>query len=365
MGNLMNDFKEITLPKQSQVTPTAAAAVGGRPVSDLQKVTLYNDEEWEEFIEEWAGACLKDQYKTVRRSSGAGDKGIDIAAHRDDKMLLGMWDNYQCKHYKHSIMPNEIYVEIGKIIWYSYQKVYNPPHSYYLIAPRDVGPALNLLLGNTENLKKTIEEQWESSCRKEITKKIDIPLSGDFKKYFDAFDFSIFKSIPVKEILEQFKKTEYYAPRFGLALPPRPKGETPPSDIKPEESNYIEQLFSAYSEATKLSIATVDDLKKSEKHQSHFKRQRESFYHAEGLRIYVRDKVEPGTFESLQDEIYDGVIDTQEKDYENGFECVVAVTDAAKNLPLDGHPLGSSALVKDKQGICHQLANGNRLKWKK
>ncbi|WP_341872369.1 ABC-three component system protein [Mesorhizobium metallidurans] len=32
---------------------------------------------------------------------------------------------------------------------------------------------------------------------------------------------------------------------------------------------------------------------------------------------------------------------------------------------LDAHPLGGSALVKDKRGICHQLANEDRLKWTK
>ena len=43
----------------------------------------------------------------------------------------------------------------------------------------------------------------------------------------------------------------------------------------------------------------------------------------------MRDKVEPGTFESLQDEIYHGVIDTHDSDHPDGYQRVVAVTTAA------------------------------------
>jgi hypothetical protein len=85
----------------------------------------------------------------------------------------------------------------------------------------------------------------------------------------------------------------------------------------------------------------------------------------DALRVFVRDKVEPGTFEGLQDEIYHGVADTADGDHTDGFERVKAVTQAAQDVSLDAHPLGASALVKDKRGICHQLANESRLKWTK
>ena len=44
--------------------------------------------------------------------------------------------------------------------------------------------------------------------------------------------------------------------------------------------------------------------------KDHFRRQREAFYEAESLRVFARDSVPPGTFESLLDDIHDGVIDT-------------------------------------------------------
>src|SRR2546427_7640705 len=46
--------------------------------------------------------------------------GIDIAGFADDKRLKGVWDNYQCKHYDHALRPGDVWVEFGKVIWYSY-----------------------------------------------------------------------------------------------------------------------------------------------------------------------------------------------------------------------------------------------------
>ena len=50
----------------------------------------------------------------------------------------------------------------------------------------------------------------------------------------------------------------------------------------------------------------------------HFNRQREAFYQAESLRVFVRDKVEPGTFDRLQEEIFVGVIDTRDARHDDG-----------------------------------------------
>ena len=100
--------------------------------------------------------------------------------------------------------------------------------------------------------------------------------------------------------------------------------------------------------------------------EQHFKRQREAFYQAESLRVFVRDKVEPGTFESLQREIYNSVVDIHDADHADGYDRVVAVTTAARNLPLTAHPLSNSTFSDDKHGICHQLANDDdRLQWTK
>ena len=40
----------------------------------------------------------------------------------------------------------------------------------------------------------------------------------------------------------------------------------------------------------------------------------------------------------------------------------MTTTEAAKT-PIDNNPLNSNVSVKDKKGICHHLANEDRLKW--
>jgi hypothetical protein len=128
---------------------------------------------------------------------------------------------------------------------------------------------------------------------------------------------------------------------------------------------YVTHLLDAYAEHKSEASATLDDLKKWETLRDHFKRSREAFYHAESLRVFVRDKVEPGTFESLQEEVYLGVADTYSGEYADGYARVVSVTNTAQGLALDAHPLAASTFPSDRRGVCHQLANEDRLIWKK
>ena len=72
---------------------------------------------------------------------------------------------------------------------------------------------------------------------------------------------------------------------------------------------------------------------------------------------------EPGTFERLQDEIYQGVIDTHDDAYPDGYRRVVAVTKAAQDMTIAVNPIAPIAQTQDRRGICHQLVNDDRLKW--
>jgi hypothetical protein len=109
----------------------------------------------------------------------------------------------------------------------------------------------------------------------------------------------------------------------------------------------------------------LDDLKAWRDLTHHYNRQREFFYHAESLRNFARDTVPAGTFEELQDEVHAGVIEIEAAPHADGFARVNAVTQAAASLPLTANGLISVTKVQDKRGICHQLANANRLQWKK
>lgn len=359
------DFKEIAAPPGAGVLLTAAQLQAGPSIEPLTRILTYDDGEWEKFIDEWASEALKSQYMQVLRSGGANDRGIDVAGFADDKLLQGVWDNYQCKHLDHPVAPGEAWPEIGKILWHSFNKHFAPPRAYYFVAPRGTGTTLTQLLSNPERLKQELLKVWEKGVRDKITSTQSVALEGEFKEYVDNFDFSVFKPLAIRAVVEQHRTTHYFVPRFGGGLPPRPTPPDAPAEITPEEGGYVSCLLEAYSDHTKQALSDVAALKGQKKLEDHFHRQRESFYHAESLRVFVRDKVEPGTFETLQEEVYHGVIDVRDADHADGLERVNAVAGAAQVLALDAHALGPSATIRDRRGICHQLANGGRLKWTK
>ena len=361
----MSDFKEIPDPTPAPTILTAAHALAGPPIEPLTRLLTYLAPEWEAFVDEWVSYCLKKKYKKVLRFTGSGDRGIDIAGFADDKLLEGVWDNYQCKHYDHPLMPSDVWSEIGKVLWYSFQKHFAPPRAYYFVAPRGTGTTLTQYLANSTRLKSELLKVWDKSVCNGITDAQAVPLIGEFGKYFQSFNFGIFKPIAIRDVIEQHRSSPYFLGRFGGGLPARPKPSDPPEEIQAHESKYVSKLLEAYGDHESVEISECAALKNFAKLDQHFRRQREAFFHAESLRVFVRDKVEPGTFESLQDEIYHGVIDTHDADHADGFQRVVAVTGVAQNLPLSAHPLAPSTMTRDKHGICHQLANEDRLQWKK
>lgn len=360
----MDAFVDLPTPTKPATLQSAAQFQNGPTVEPIKMLWLYSPEGWEGFIYEWVSECRKSQYLSVVRTTGANDRGIDIAGFIDDKKLAGVWDNYQCKRFESMVSPAAAWPEIGKILWHSFNGYYTPPRRYFFVAPKGVGTKLNLLLANKVKLKAELTKVWDKSVSTNITStKID--LTGAFAAYVDDFDFSIFQAITPRELIDEHRKTPFFVSRFGGGLPARPQPDGPPEDIHADESVYVGALLDAYSDHTKEAVADIAGLKKWKILHDHFGRQREAFYHAESFRAFVRDKVEPGTFESLQDEVYLGVVDKCDSAHPDGFERVKAVLSGAAYLPLDSHPLGSSAFIRDRHGICHQLANEERLTWKK
>lgn len=359
----MSDFQEVMPPALPKTLPSVGQFQSGPPVTPIARLMIYSPDDWESFIEEWVSSALSKSYASVARFTGSGDKGIDVAGFVDADGLKGTWDNFQCKHYAQPLSPTVAWPEIGKILWFSFKGHYTPPRKFYFVAPRGVGTKLNLLLAHAGNLKAETKKVWLKNISESITGTQKVDLTGAFAAYVDEFDFSIFKAVSPRELIEQHRKTPYYFERFGGDLPPRPLPEKPPEAVQGHEQKYVGQLLAAYAEHKGEAVPDIAALKKWKPLGDHFNRQRESFYHAEAFRVFLREKVDPGTFESLQDEILDGVIDTAEGAFSDGFERVKAVTQASQNVPLDAHPLGSSAFVKDRHGICHQLANDDRLQW--
>lgn len=336
-------------------------AIAGDLIPPIQKVRLFSSDDWEDFTAEWAH-CLS-EYAEVRRVGGANDRGLDVVGYTVAPPGAGPWDNYQCKHYNHGLYPKEIWLELGKLAYYTFTKAYDPPRAYYFVAPHDCGSALSTFLQKPEVLRAELIAKWSKHCKKGITSKKEIKLEGKLLEHVERFDFSIVKTKPILKILEQYRASPHYMHRFGGGLPDRQPVPPPPVAIAAGEARYVEQLLEAYSDCLGRDVHSRGDISPDTKLEGHFDRSREQFYFAEALRVFSRESLPPGAFEALQGDVHDGVIDVAEASHPDGFVRVCETTKAARNLQLPDHALSLRTNTRDRSGICHQLANDDRLHW--
>lgn len=356
------ELKDIDIPA---VPPTYSDVVkNGQNILPQRIIQLYDDKEWEQYTEECTHS-LKKEYHSVSRASGAGDQGIDIAAFKTDKGFAGGWDNYQCKHYKNALYPTDVWLELGKLCYYTFIKEYSVPENYYFVAPLGIGTALSKLLrgGKPDELRKQLIKAWKKQCENAITSTKKVPLTGGLKAYVEAFDFSIVKDKTVLQMLEIHRKTPYYHHRFGGGLPLRPANEVPPDDHAEIEAVYIQKLLDAYAEFLQKDTCDISDVESNVALKKHLRDARIHFYCAESLHKFSRDYLEHGEFERLQDEIFTGIENIILSEHNNGLERVKNAVQEAYKIQIDSHPLKERLETRDRAGICHQLANNNKVSW--
>lgn len=336
--------------------------LSGSHIPALKRIKLYSSDEWEEFIEEWL-SIKKEEYIEVERLGGAGDKGRDvigIISKSNDKSYS--WDNYQAKHYDHPLTPTDIWTEIGKLCYYTYLNEYPIPRHYFFVAPQGIGTSLSDLIRKSENLRAGLISNWEKYCKNKITKAESVKLESKFLEYVNNFDFSIFDKVTPLTLIEEHSKTKYHIPRFGGNLPARPKPKSAPEKIQDHELGYIQKLLIAYNSDSDLFYVSVESLNKS-KYIGHLKRSREYFHQAEQLRSFSRDTLPSGIFSAFKDEIFSGTVDITEEEHESGFKCVKSVEKEARKLAITSNPLNLCSDGNDRVGVCHHLANENKLSW--
>ena len=334
-------------------------------IAPIDKVHIMDEDSFEHFTLEWLYGCKKDKYSSIMRIGGAGDKGRDVIAYRKD----GGVDYFQCKHYNSALAPSNYYLELGKLCYYTYTKDIPLPKSYYIVASNDIGPTLQDLLDNSAQLLSSLLDNWDTYCRFKITKSKEINLDADLLGYIRSFDFSIIKTYPIAQIIDEHLNTIYGSIRFGTRTPTLPAPLSPSAEIDPEEMEYVSALLAAYSEELGMIIDTPKALEAYERFFSHFNRQRKDYYSAETIRRFVRDTlISSFQFDVLKEEIYNGIIDVHEQDYSTGYKRLVAdlqqaaITNTSKSL-LDSklHCIGNC----ERKGVCHMLVNDCRIKWVK
>ena len=91
-------------------------------------------------------------------------------------------------------------------------------------------------------------------------------------------------------------------------------------------------------------------------------RQRVRFYDAEAFAAHYRDQTEPGTIEDFADQIFDAIEPSLRAPGSGHGRLTAALTTAGQARPAS--VLAPRARVPVKQGVCHQLANDDRVTWK-
>lgn len=341
----------------------ADSVVSGPPVHPEDRVRLFSADHWERFIEEWADS-LRDEYELVERCGGAGDMGRDVIATVKDGQ--GRWDNYQCKHYQNALAPSDIWLELGKLAYYTLRSEYSYPRRYFFVAPRGVGPTLSNLLKKPDALRSGLLVNWDKECRTQITKTETIECDDAMKAHIASLDFSIFQPKPLLRIIEGHAKTRWHVVRFGGGLPVRPVPMTPPSTPADNEAVFVGELRRAYADHLKQDVKDVEAVLASRDDlREHCLDARVEFYSAEGLRTFSRDTLPTGEFEKLQDEVHSGIKDDIRDEHSDGYRRVVAVVKTARALQLTSNPLTTRIHTRDRGGICHQLVNNGKFRWVK
>lgn len=334
-------------------------------ITPIDKIHIMDEDSFEHFTLEWLYGCKKSKYSSIKRIGGAGDKGRDIVGYYSD----GSVDYYQCKHYSSGLTPTNYYLELGKLCYYTYKEEIPVPKEYFIIASNDVGSTLQDLIDNPSELLSNLIKNWDTYCKTKITKTTEILLDNPFLNYINTFDFTIIKTYPIAQIVDEYLDTIYGNIRFGGRRINLPEPLKPTDTIELKEMPYISALLEAYSDELNIKIDTTESLKAHDTYFNHLNRQRKDYYSAETIRRFVRDTLtDSKQFEVLKEEVYNGIIDTHEQEYDSGYKRLVADLQQASIINTSKCMLDSKLHcigVGERKGACHMLVNDNRLKWVK
>lgn len=345
---------------EAPAMPSAPVSISGPPVTPAQRIAFYSPDEWEDFIREWATA-LGASYVQVKRLGGPNDKGADVAGFKTAHGFEGDWDCFQGKHYAKPLSWSDAFPEMLKIFIGAVAGHYKLPSTYAFLAPKGCGTSFNRLLSKPTELQQKFLAELDST--KGIAAHLEASLRDRVRTLAEGTDFVMFKSVELVDAIATHRTTAYHVARFGGPLPPRPPATGAPTTISPSETRYVAQLMEVYCEDQATDDLTPSTLHTLPRLAAHFQRQRESFYSAESLRLHARDAVPPGTFEALQNDVESGVIEIAEARHASSMERLTRVLQASTQVDLSSHVLTTISRTDDRKGICHQLANDNRLTW--
>ena len=119
-----------------------------------------------------------------------------------------------------------------------------------------------------------------------------------------------------------------------------------------------------------VDITTDEQLKRIDKElYENFQIQRERFFSAENLRLFARDSLLlENEYEKLKNEIYYAIVESLYKRNISAYDRLSECLTKAAEVAITNNLLTKCEVVsvKDRQGICHHLANEREnVTWKR
>lgn len=339
---------------------TYSLGVSGPILLPRQYIAFFSPSDWEEFVYEWARAL--EGYLHVQIPGGSGDRGLDVVGLLTDAGTDGQWDCFQCKHYNRALRPGDAYPEMYKVIAGATDGVYTLPRRYRFLAPHGCGPTLTRLLSSPAKLKEGFLSWLEGSSSP--LHDADSDMQARIRATAQGIEYSLFKAEDLEDVLVVHRRSPNHVLRFGTQPITRARelAQTPSEVDLSREAVYVKKLVEVYNERHGTAWKTEAEISDASSRE-HFKRAREAFFSAEDLRGSARDQVPAAVFSDLQQDMYDGVVDIEQMDHPNGMSRLSKVTEKASTVPLDSSPLIRIIRPRDRTGLCHQLANDERLNW--
>ncbi|MDF3300904.1 ABC-three component system protein [Streptomyces tropicalis] len=327
----------------------------------LQQVWFWQPEQWEEFTYEWARMRMAAEgYLGVEIIGGSNDRGADVVAFFSDQRLNGEWHCYQCKLYKDELKLSDALPEMLKPFVATVETTRTLPTRYSFVAPR-IHPRLKDIILTPVELKRRFLSYLEERPRP-VAALPSATLRAVKERVADT-DFSMFWAVNLDEILEVYSASPLYGSRFNYPPSGKPAKLVVPPEPNADEARFLEQLLDVYQERFGVHIATVHDAFTHEETGEHIGRQREAFYAAESLRMYARESVPGEAYEDLQSDVLDNLIEVADRDFPSGWGRLQSVLQASGQVQVVASVLISHFKNIERKGMCHQLANEDKLTW--
>jgi hypothetical protein len=324
-------------------------------------ISFYDPDQFEEFVKEWVPA-LNAKYTLVERHGGSGDHGIDVAGYLSRERLEGQWHNYQCKRYAAALSWATAAQEMRKMFVSAAAGEFTVPTRYVFVAPIISRSLPRQFAKPTECRARFLQEL--STTKDKLVTNLTHDQRGAVEDLAAATDFAMFECVDLDEMLELHKTTPHWADRFPYApFEQGPKEMLPPPQHSKDEARYVQHLIDVYRERFPGRINSLEEVPNVGVVDAHLKRQREAFYAAEAVRVFARDATKPAYFEQVKKDVYDIVVEVADRSHPNGWDRHSAVMAVAGTVQLTPTVLVPFVETNARKGVCHHLANEDRLTW--